>query len=481
MLSLNYCFSQWNNNLIDTITNDSHPDFIPETSKLMAIDNTNTLHIVWQKRESPNSWEGTRTYYCKKINNIYWTDPIAISDTLKSSWSPGIVVNKNTGKVYIAYYTFYYNGSKQISDIVITTNETGVWKKNIITNGNSNEVTPNIAIGNNSKVHIAWTGLDSLGNWKIKYCNNAMGYWNTQTLSESQLGNFGSGAYPNLSLEHDGTAHIFYRGDEGHTDIYHAENNFYAGTQWHYEQVTYFNWYTCYGLSQISNKDDIYLVTTGSNDFQAKNLNYYITRKNGATKWSLPQLITNGDGTINSFILDENNKSHISWTETSYWFSTGNVYYANNKDIWRFYLLPIDTLYYGANLFMDNKNFGHLIYTRGQYPETNYEIYHIESSKNIVNINSENAFIPSTFVLYQNFPNPFNNQTIIKYILQARGYVMLKLFNISGAEVMTIDKGLKEPGTHEITIDVSKLTSGVYFFKLENDFYSDTKKLLLIK
>ncbi len=156
--------SQWNISYIDTITHDNLADFIPSISQVIAVDNSNTLHIIWQKRESINSWEGTRTYYCKKINNNYWTSPIAISDTLKSSWGPGIVVNKKTGKVYITYYTFFYNGTKQISDIVFTTNETGVWKKIYLTNGNSNEVTPTIAMDNNSKIHIAWTGLDSLEN-----------------------------------------------------------------------------------------------------------------------------------------------------------------------------------------------------------------------------------------------------------------------------------------------------------------------------
>ncbi len=181
--------------------------------------------------------------------------------------------------------------------------------------------------------------------WKIKYTNNINGSWDVQTLTDSELGTFGAGANPNIAIESNGKAHIFYRGDDGFREIHHAENNSYGGTQWHYEHITNFSWYTCYGLSNISKNGDIHLITNGSSDFQSRNVSYYFIRRSGSTKWSLPTSVTNSDGEVNSFILDINNKAHITWAETSKWFFTGNAYYANNKaGDWIFHQIPIDTL-----------------------------------------------------------------------------------------------------------------------------------------
>jgi|GEM_PF-783656 len=91
------------------------------------------------------------------------------------------------------------------------------------------------------------------------------------------------------------------------------------------------------------------------------------------------------------------------------------------------------------------------------------------------------------FVLQQNYPNPFNPSTNIKFELKNSGHVTLKVFDIMGREVATLANGIFSAGVHNITFDASKagrnvsISSGVYYYRLQTDNYSETKKMLLLR
>ena len=89
--------------------------------------------------------------------------------------------------------------------------------------------------------------------------------------------------------------------------------------------------------------------------------------------------------------------------------------------------------------------------------------------------------IPKTYSLNQNYPNPFNPTTIIKYALPRNSYVTLKIYDILGNEVYTLDNSFRKAGYYEASFDASNLASGVYFYKLVTDGYVSTRKMLLIK
>jgi len=89
--------------------------------------------------------------------------------------------------------------------------------------------------------------------------------------------------------------------------------------------------------------------------------------------------------------------------------------------------------------------------------------------------------IPSSFSLKQNYPNPFNPATKIQYEVPKSGQVMLKVFNILGQEVTTLFSGVQQAGRYETTFEGASLPSGVYFYRLEADGVSLTKKMILAK
>jgi len=88
------------------------------------------------------------------------------------------------------------------------------------------------------------------------------------------------------------------------------------------------------------------------------------------------------------------------------------------------------------------------------------------------------------FKLEQNTPNPFNPTTNITYELFDESHVKLKVFDLIGKEIATLVDANQAKGTYTIQFDASKyanLTSGIYFYKLETEKYSEVKKMILTK
>jgi polyhydroxybutyrate depolymerase len=88
---------------------------------------------------------------------------------------------------------------------------------------------------------------------------------------------------------------------------------------------------------------------------------------------------------------------------------------------------------------------------------------------------------PQAFSLDQNYPNLFNPITTISYKIPMNGYVSLKVYDILGREVVALLDEKKDAGSHDISFNASKLSSGVYFYRLQTGSFTETKKLVLIR
>lgn len=100
-----------------------------------------------------------------------------------------------------------------------------------------------------------------------------------------------------------------------------------------------------------------------------------------------------------------------------------------------------------------------------------------------VGINQIGSEIPEKFALSQNYPNPFNPSTNIRFEIPAnvKGTVLLTVFDAAGKTVGVLVNDELTPGIYEYTFSGSHLGSGVYFYSLRTDNFSETKKMLLIK
>ena len=89
--------------------------------------------------------------------------------------------------------------------------------------------------------------------------------------------------------------------------------------------------------------------------------------------------------------------------------------------------------------------------------------------------------IPGEYRLYENYPNPFNPSTTIKFSMPEAGNVTLTVYNALGKEIKVLFSGIKREGVHEITFNAGNLPSGVYFYRIKAGDFSDIKKMVLLK
>lgn len=94
---------------------------------------------------------------------------------------------------------------------------------------------------------------------------------------------------------------------------------------------------------------------------------------------------------------------------------------------------------------------------------------------------SKNEIVPSEYVLYNNYPNPFNPTTTIRYDLPKDGLVQLKVFDILGNEASTLVNEQKVAGKYEVNFNASQLASGVYIYKIQAGDFISSKKMILLK
>ena len=88
---------------------------------------------------------------------------------------------------------------------------------------------------------------------------------------------------------------------------------------------------------------------------------------------------------------------------------------------------------------------------------------------------------PHTFVLQQNYPNPFNPSTNVEFSLPSSSQVRLTVYNMLGQEVATLVNGQMEAGTHTVRFDASRLSSGIYLYRLNAGSFVKTMKMILLK
>ncbi len=96
------------------------------------------------------------------------------------------------------------------------------------------------------------------------------------------------------------------------------------------------------------------------------------------------------------------------------------------------------------------------------------------------------VFAPLVFSLEQNFPNPFNPSTKIRFTVSQNEiiefqHVSLKVHDVLGNEIATLVNEEKSAGKYEVLFDATKLSSGLYFYKLQSGSFTETKKMILLK
>ncbi len=99
----------------------------------------------------------------------------------------------------------------------------------------------------------------------------------------------------------------------------------------------------------------------------------------------------------------------------------------------------------------------------------------------LANVKHSVSTLPVSFRLNQNYPNPFNPTTVISYTIPKSSLVVLKVYNILGQVISTLKNGYQKAGSYTVDFNGTKLSSGVYLYRLQADGFVKTMKMELIK
>lgn len=99
----------------------------------------------------------------------------------------------------------------------------------------------------------------------------------------------------------------------------------------------------------------------------------------------------------------------------------------------------------------------------------------------VIGINHISSEIPANYKLSQNYPNPFNPTTNIEFSLPEKSFVKLNVFDINGRQISQLVNENLSAGTFKYDFNAENHPSGTYFYKLETDKFSETKKMILMK
>jgi|GEM_PF-474411 len=177
--------------------------------------------------------------------------------------------------------------------------------------------------------------------------------------------------------------------------------------------------------------------------------------------------------------INASNQAALSWKDNA---SVEDGYIIERKENSDTSFNVIDTVQADISEYTDISVEKLLTYTYRvkAYTGVASSLYSNEASLTLVGVN-DNTALPKEYSISQNYPNPFNPVTRISFALPKSALTKITIYNILGKEVKVLVNKELDAGRHEINIDASDLSSGVYFYKIQSGSFVQTKKMTLLK
>lgn len=239
----------------------------------------------------------------------------------------------------------------------------------------------------------------------------------------------------------------------------------------------------------MKNSGEFVAVWSDEADSVGVNANIYsrVYDVNGLSKTSIKRINTNV--ALSSLKvaagIDYDDRYLVIWNDSRTWKLVAQRFDSNDLTIGENFYIADSTQYpLGSQsvpcLLLRNSR----IYTVWSgFVSSIYKLYAnvLDFDHPVSEADESKGFTPHSFVLFQNYPNPFNPQTMIKFGLPNDGVVTLKVYNTTGQDVYTLVNQWKTAGFYQVEFDASRLSSGVYYYKLISGNFSDIKKMVIIK
>jgi len=460
------------------LSNDINDSYTSYNNALCVASSGNIVHVVWFDNYSGG-------VYYKRSNDagISWGAAIRLNDFHSNTfyYYPSISVSgSDVHVIYVRNHNAYDIVSyKRSTDGGVT------WGSEIqVTSTTNSSQFPSISVSG-LEVHAVWQFWTSPAR-QIQYVHSTDrgASWGALTQLTNSPGNL---SFPSVSVSGLTVHIIWYSYDNG---IYYKRSTD-GGTSWLAETRLSSNQAISKSPSVTLSGSLVYVVWQ---DYRDLNCEIYYKRSTDAgSGWGADSRLTNApDSSVYPSVTASGQIVHVVWQDNR----VGNweIYYKRSTD---------GGTSWGADSRLTNNS------ANSQYPsmsisgsavnviwqdnrDGNYEIYYKrDPTGNLIGIKSINSEIPKEFSLYQNYPNPFNPTTKIRFAIPSAGaqyieHVQLIIYDILGKELSTLVNEQLNPGTYEVewpapTGNASNYPSGVYFYKLISNQFTETKKMVLVK
>ncbi|BDQ02637.1 T9SS type A sorting domain-containing protein [Ignavibacterium sp.] len=190
-------------------------------------------------------------------------------------------------------------------------------------------------------------------------------------------------------------------------------------------------------------------------------------------------LVALDQGTSKAFDVNDNGEVVGTATDTLYEDNAFYWYYGviENLNLTYGSIIPFGSKLISANAISNN---GRYIVGQGYNVATNRNEAFLLDRGGATSIeNSEE--LPNNFSLEQNYPNPFNPSTKINWQSPVGIHQTLKVYDVLGKEVAILVDEYRDSGKYEVEFNAEKLSSGIYFYKLQSGSFTETKKMILLR
>ena len=443
----------------------------------MVIDNNNNIIVTGSSYG--NNYTDYATVKWDSDGNLLWAKRFDGGDVdhafaLDVDGSGNICV---TGTSNDNYFTIKYNTA---GDTLWTYTFTGI--------ENASDVARAIAVDNTGCIIISgvtdyyWGTIDFV---TIKLNPSGDTVWTAQYNSPQNGYDYFS------AMAVDGSNNIYVTGEiyniGGNHDIITIKYNPYGDTVWTRRYSGPANGDDKVYAFAVDNSGNVFI--TGSTYYAETGFDYLTIKYNtsGVQQWVRTYA---GLGYSNyldyaySIALDDFGNSYVTGaTEIStYDFDYATIKYdSDGNEKWVIKYNGTGELNdYANSICVDNSGY---VYVTGfsMGVGTGFDFATIKYTQTPSSLEEISINLAEVFKLFDNYPNPFNSSTAIKYNIPRLSYVTLKVFDVLGKEIAKLVDEEKPSGTYEVTWYAGQLPSGVYFYQLKAGEFVQTRKMLLIK
>lgn len=490
-----------------------------EPSVCISRKNPNRIVAAWRDfRYGVDPAANRRVGYSYSTNGgLTWS----VSQILDSTVLPNLTRNSDpvvtvdtAGNFYIAVIAIPFSGGGLVLAVYKSTNAGVTFPQAFICSQTGSEdkewiatdLTPSSPFVNN--IYISWTSF-SLGGIRLTKSTNGGVNWSSPAVSVSNPNGAVQGS--NICVSRNGQISVVWLGFESDQNIDFNRSTDGGATFGTVSTITTGPFpenlpndvITCPWIavdnSTGSRSGWLYVVFA---DNRNNDCDVFFTRStDNGTTWSAPSRVNNdalGNGKIQYWpviavnetgnicimFMDSRNTSDNTIVEA--WIARsldgGNTFtneLVSNE--------PTPTNTPGSNVrFGDYIDIDYVgqnvipVWTDERSGGFNMDIFTSEISE-LLPVTGDPNTAPENYALNQNFPNPFNPSTVIGFALPEASFITIEVYNSVGQLVKTIAKGSYPAGNHSVKFNAGSLSSGVYFYKLISEKFTQTKPMVLVK